>query len=256
MVQAFHLPKNTHVTLSCTPTLAREMPKLADELEEPVTSDAPAEFIVSDIVMMDIDSDTEGVVGLHSDRVQAHGRHYIPKTMQEMAEEHAAKQMQLGSDADDDLDGANDGEDKMMASPQALLAARPNRMSKKQMTVKITRPSKASASTPNNPSSGGSTKAKINGKSSTPSNLKRKRKDSRRKLEEESDSADFSMADEEDQEDDEDHDHKPSPSKRTRVRAAAKAKPTPAAVTPSTRTLRPRVSKSTVQIEEKQDFDD
>lgn len=228
------------------------MPKLADELEE-FTSDAPAEFIVSDVVMMDIDSDTEGAVRLHSDRVQAHGHHYIPKTMQEMAEEHA---LQLGSDADDDLDGANDGEDKMVASPQALLAARPNRMNKKQMTVKITRPSKASASTPNNPSSGRSTKAKINGKSSTPSNLKRKRKDSRRKLEEESDSADFSMADEEDQEDDEDHDHKPSPSKRTRVRAAAKAKPTPVAVTPSTRTLRPRVSKSTVQIEEKQDFDD
>jgi hypothetical protein len=258
VVQAFHLPKNTRVTLPYTPSPAREISKLADELEEPATSDAPAEFIVSDFVMMDIDSDTEEAAGLQPERAQPHGHHYIPKTMQEMAEEDAeARRQQLGSDADD-LDEANDGEDEMMASPQNPLAARPTiGKSKKQATVKFTLPSKASlsASTPNNLSSSRSTKAKSNRKSSATSNSKRKRKNSRKKVEEESDSADLSLTDEEDQEDNEDQ--QVSPSKRARVRVAAKAKTTPVAITPSTRTLRPRISKTTVQIqEEKQDESD
>lgn len=70
-------------------------------------------------------------------------------------------------------------------------------------------------------------------------------------MEEESDSADLSPeADSEDQ---------ASSSKRPRVRvAAAKAKSTPVAIIPpSTRTLRPRISKTTAQIEEeKQDKND
>ena len=241
MVQAFHLPKNTHVTLSHTPPPAREIPKLADELEEPATSDVPAEFVASDFVMMDIDSDTEAVVGLQPE--QAHGHYNIPKTMQEMAEEHAARQ--LDSDADKDLD---DGEDETMASPQVPLAARLTK-SQKQATVKITLPSEAS--TPNNLSSNRSTKAKIDRKSSTTSKLKRKRRSSRKKVEEESDSADLSLTNEEYQDDEEDK--RPSPSKRARGRAAAKAKPTPVAIVPSARTLRPRILKTTAQIEEKQD---
>lgn len=238
MVQAFHLPKNTHVTLSHTPPPAREIPKLADELEEPATSDAPPEFIASDFVMMDIDSDTEAVVGLQPE--QAHGHYYIPKTMQEMAEEHAARQ--LGSDADDDLD---DNDNETVAS------------TKKQATVKITLPSEASAlvSTANNPSSSRTTKAKINRKSSTTTpKLKRKRRSSRKKVEEESDSADLSPTDEEDQ--DEEEDKRPSPSKRTRGRAAAKAKSTPVAIASSTRTLRPRIPKTTAQIEEEKQIGD
>ena len=235
MVQAFHLPKNTHVTLSHTPPPnAREIPKLADELEEPPTSDAPAEFIASDFVMMDIDSDTEAVVGLQPE--QTHRHYYIPKTMQEMAEEHAARQ--VGSDADDDLD---DGEDETVAS-------------QKRATVKITLPSKASVSTPNNLSSNRSTKAKINRRSSMTPKLKRKRRSSRKNAEEESDSADLTPTDGEDQ--DEDEDKRPSPSKRTRGRAAAaKAKSTPMAITPSTRTLRPRIPKTQTE-EERQNGDD
>ena len=234
MVQAFHLPKNTHVTLSHTPPPAREIPKLADELEEPATSDAPAGFLVSDFVMMDADSDMEAVVGLQPE--QGHGHNYVPKTMQEMAEEHAARWQRLDSDADDDLDDeVNDGEER--PSPHAI---RPTRKSKKQTTVKITLPSEAS--TPNNLSRSRSTKAKINKKSSTTPNLKRKRRSSRKKVEE-SDSADLTVTSEEDQEDEQ-----ASPSKRTRGRAATtKAKPT---ITPSTRTLRPRISKTTAQIEE------
>ena len=251
MVQAFHLPKNTRATLPYTPSPAREISKLADELEEPATSDAPAEFIVSDFVMMDIDSDTEEPAGLQPERAQPHGHHYIPKTMQEMAEEHAeARRQQLGSDADD-LDEANDGEDEMMASPQNPLAARPTTGKSKKL------PSKASlsASTSNNLSSSRSTKAKSNRESSATSISKRKRKNSRKKVEEESDSADLSLTDEEDQEDSEDQ--QVSPSKRARVRVAAKAKTTPVAITPSTRTLRPRISKRTVQIqEEEQDESD
>ena len=253
MVQAFHLPKNTHVTLSHTVSPAREIPKLADELEEPATSDAPADFLASDFVMMDADSDMEAVVGLQPE--QGHGHFYVPKTMQEMAEEHAARQQQqrLDSDADDDLDEVNDAEDET-ASPQARLAARPARKGKKQTpTVKITLPSEAS--TPNNLSRSRSTKAKINRKSSTTPNLKRKRRSSRKKVEEESDSADSTPTSEEDKEDDE---QQPSPSKRTRGRAATKAKRTPVvAIAPSTRTLRPRISKTTAQIEEvKQNEDD
>ena len=227
-----------------TPRQAQEISKLADELEEPPTSDAPADFIASDFVMMDIDSDTEEVVGLQSEQAQAHRHHYIPKTMQEMAEEHAARgQQQLGSDADDDLDVANDGEDETMASPQTPLAARPTRKSKKQATVKITLSSKASASVSpaNNLSSSRSTKAKTNRKSST----KRKRRSSRKRVGEESDSAGLSLTDEEDEEDGEDQ--RPSSSKRARV--VAKAKRTPVAITPTTRTLRPRTSKMTTQIE-------
>ena len=246
------MPKNTHVTLSHTAPPAREIPKLADELEEPATSDAPAEFLASDFVMMDADSDVEAVVGLQPE--QGHGHYYVPKTMQEMAEEHAARQQQqLDSDADDDLDEVNDGEEET-ASPQVRLAARPARKSKKQTTVKITLPSEASASvsTPNNLSRR-STKAKINNKSSTP-NLKRKRRSSRKKVEEESDSADLTVTSEEDQEDEQ----QPSPSKRTRGRVATKAKRMlVAAIAPSTRTLRPRISKTTAQIEEeKQNGDD
>jgi xeroderma pigmentosum group C-complementing protein len=250
VVQAFHLPKNTHVTLSHTVlSPAREIPKLADELEEPATSDAPADFLASDFVMMDADSDTEAVVGLQPE--QGHGHFYVPKTMQEMAEEHAARQQQqqqLDSDADDDLDEVNDAEEET-ASPQARLAARPARKSKKQTTVKITLPSEAS--TPNNLSKSRSTKAKI---SSTTPNLKRKRRSSRKKVEEESDSADLTLT----SEDKEDDEQQPSPSKRTRGRAATKAKRTPVvAIAPSTRTLRPRISKTTAQIEEeKQNGDD
>ena len=242
MVQAFHLPKNTLVTLSHTPPPDREEPKLADELEEPATSDAPTGFLASDFVMMDADSDMEAVVGLQPE--QGNGQYYVPKTMQEMAEEYAARRQQLDSDADDDIDyQVNDGEEET-ASPQVLLAARPARKSKKQTTVKITLPSKAS--TPNNLS----TKAKINKKSSTTSNLKRKRRSSRKKVEEESDSADLTVTSE-------DQEEQPSPSKRTRGRAAAnKAKGTPVAIAPSTRTLRPRTSKTTAQIEEEQNEDD
>jgi xeroderma pigmentosum group C-complementing protein len=244
VVQAFHLPKNTHVRLSHTPPPAREEPKLADELEEPTTSDAPAGFFASDFVMMDADSDMEAVEGLQPE--QGNGQYYVPKTMQEMAEEYAARRQQLDSDADDDLDDeVNDGEEET-ASPQVLLAARPARKSKKT-TVKITLPSKAS--TPNNLS----TKAKINKKSSTP-NLKRKRRSSRKKVEEESDSADLTVTSEDQDQEDEQR----SPSKRTRGRAAAvtKAKRTPVAIAPSTRTLRPRTSKTTAQIEEEQNGDD
>jgi len=247
VVQAFHLPKNTHVTLSHTPLPAREIPKLAGELEEPATSDAPAGFLASDFVMMDADSDIEAVVGLQPE--QGYGHDYVPKTMQEMAEEHAARWQQLDSDADDDLDDeVNDGE-KETASPQVPLAVRPTRKSKKQATVKITLSSEAS--TPNNLSSR-STKAKLNKKSLTTPNLKRKRS-SRKRVEEESDSADLTVTSEEDQEDEQ-----PSPSKRTRGRAAAtKANRTPVAIAPSTRTLRPRISKTTSQIEEeKQNGDD
>ena len=250
MVQAFHLPKNTHVTLSHTPSPAREIPKLADELEEPATSDAPAGFLASDFVMMDADSDIEAVVGLQFE--QDHRHNYVPKTMQEMAEEHAARWQQLDSDADDDLDDdeVNDGE-KETASPQVPLAVRPTRKSKKQTTVKITVSSEAS--TPNNFSSRRSTKAKINKKSLTTPNLKRKRRSSRKMVEEESDSADLTVTSEEDQEGEQ-----PSPSKRTRGRAAVtKANRTPVAIAPSTRTLRPRISKTTAQIEEeKQNGDD
>ena len=238
MVQAFHLPKNTHVTLSHTPLPTREIPKFVDELEELPTSDAPAGFLASDFVMMDADSDVEAVVGLPPE--QGHGHDYVPKTMQEMAEEHAARWQQLDSDADDDLDDeVNDGEEK--ASPQVSLAVRPIRKSKKQRTIKITLSSEAS--TPNNLLSSRSAKAKINKKPPTTPNLKRKRRSSRKKVEEESDSADLTVTSEEDQEDEQ-----ASPSKRTRGRAATtKAKPT---ITPSTRTLRPRISKTTAQIEE------
>ena len=229
MVQAFHLPKNTLVTLSHTPPPDREEPKLADELEEPATSDAPTGFLASDFVMMDADSDMEAVVGLQPE--QGNGQYYVPKTMQEMAEEYAARRQQLDSDADDDIDyQVNDGEEET-ASPQVLLAARPARKSKKQTTVKITLPSKAS--TPNNLS----TKAKINKKSSTTLNLKRKRRSSKKKVEEESDSADLTVT----SEDQDQEEEQPSPSNRTRGRAAAtKAKGTPVAIAPSTRTLRPR----------------
>ena len=234
MVQAFHLPKNPHVTLPYAPP-PRE---LSDKLEELATSDAPAEFIASEFVMMDIDSDTEEVP---QQAPHAYGPYCIPKTMQEMAEEHAAtRRQQLGGNIDDNLDGVNDGED---TSPQA---ARPTGMSKKQTTVKVTLPSRASASasTSNNLSSNRSKKVKTNRKSST-SNLKRKRKNSRKKVEEESDSANLTLTDEEAQEDDKDQQYK-----RARVRTAVKAKPTPVAITPSTRTLRPRVSKTTTQTEE------
>ena len=101
----------------------------------------------SDFVMMDIDSDTETVVGLQPEQTHRH-IYYIPKLMEEMAEEHAARQ--VGSEADDDFD---DGEDETVAS-------------QKRATVKITLPSKASVSTPNNLSSNRSTKAKINRRSS------------------------------------------------------------------------------------------
>lgn len=243
MVQAFHLPKNTHVTLSHTPPPAREVPKLADELEELATSDAPAGFLASNFVMMDADSDMEAVVGLQPE--QGDGHYYVPKTMQEMAEEHAARRQHLDSDADDDLDDnkVNDGEEET-ASPQVPLAARPARKSKKQTIVKITLPSEASM--PNNLSRSRSTKAKINKKPSTTPKLKRKRRSSSKKVEEESDSADLTMTSEEGQEDEQ-----PSPSKRTRGRAAnTKAKRTLVAIAPSTRTLRPRISKMTAQIEE------
>ena len=246
------MPKNTHVTLSHTSLPAREIPKipkLADELEEPATSDAPAGFLASDFVMMDADSDMEAVVGLLPE--QGHGHNYVPKTMQEMAEEHAARWQQMNSDADDDLDDeVNDGEQEM-ASPQVPLAVRPTRKSKKQPTVKITLPSEAS--TPNSMLRSRSTKSKINKKPSTTPNLKRKRRSSKKRVEEESDSADLTVASEEDQEDEQ-----PSPNKRTRGRAAAtKANRTPVAVAPSTRTLRPRISKRTAQIEEeKQNGDD
>jgi xeroderma pigmentosum group C-complementing protein len=234
VVQAFHLPKNTHVTLSHTPPPAREIPELADDLEEPATSDAPAGFLASDFVMMDADSDVEPVVGLQPE--QGHDHYYVPKTMQEMAEEHAARRQQLDSDADDDLDyEVNDGEEET-ASPQVPLAARPAGKSKKQTTVKIILPSEAS--TPNNLSRSRSTKAKINKKSSTTPNLKRKRRSSRKKVEEESDSADLTVT----SEDEDQEDEQPSPSKRTRGRAVVtKAKQTPVA---STRTLRPRISKN------------
>jgi xeroderma pigmentosum group C-complementing protein len=244
VVQAFHLPKNNRVTLFHTP--AREIPKLGDELEEPPTSDAPAEFFASDFVMMDIDSDTEAVVGLQPE--QAHGHYHIPKTMQEMAEEHTAKQVE--SDADDDLD---DGGDEMVAPPQVPLAATPTKNSKKQTTVKIMLPSKAP--TPNNLSSNRSTKANNNGKLSMTPKLKRKRRSPRKKVEEDSDSADLSPTDEDDQDEE---DKRPSPNKRTRGRAATvKVKPMPVAIAPSTRTLRPRIPKTTAQIEEgKQNEDD
>jgi xeroderma pigmentosum group C-complementing protein len=243
VVQAFNLPKNTHVTLSPTPTPAREIAKLADELEEPATSDAPAGFLASDFVMMDADSDVEAVVGLHPE--QGHAHNLIPKTMQEMAEEHAARWQQLDSDADDDLD------EEEMALPQVPVAVRPTGKSKKQTTVKIRLPSEAS--TPNSLSRSRSAKAKINKKSSITPNLKRKRRSSRKRVEEESDSADLTVASEEDQEDEQ-----PSPSKRTRGRAAVtKVNRMLVAIAPSTRTLRPRISKTTAQIEEeKQNGDD
>lgn len=248
MVQAFHLPKNTHVTLPYVPPRARETPKLADELKEPATGHVRPEFIASNFIMMDIDSDTEEVVGLQPEQPQAHGHYYIPKTMQEMAEEHdATRRQQLGSDADDDFD---DGEEATMASPQAPLAAKTTRKSEKQATVKIILPSEAlvTASTSNNLSSSRSTKAKTNRKSSTTPNLKRKQRRPRKKVEEESDSADLT---------DEEDDKRSSPSKRARVHAAVKDKRPPVAITPSTRTLRPRISKTTAQIEEeKQDEND
>ncbi|KAF8157998.1 hypothetical protein B0H34DRAFT_707119 [Crassisporium funariophilum] len=223
VVQAFHLPKNTHVTLPYTPPPG--LSKYADELEE-ATSEAAPDFITYDLETMDVDPDMEEI--LTQPPETASTRIFIPKTMQEMAEEATNQRA---------IDGAVDEEELDMtlppqADPSAVTAA-------PKTTLKITLPSKASNS--NNASSGGGTPGitKADGKSSRtprPASRRSKRKRLRKDDREDSDSANSS--DEKD-----DDELQPSPNKRVRVKA------TPVSTPQSTRTLRPRASRTTAQIE-------
>ncbi|KIM40899.1 hypothetical protein M413DRAFT_19059 [Hebeloma cylindrosporum] len=287
VVKAFHLPKNTHpvlppsasgsssphpATLEALPpnrlssgrrtaaaSSSRRHPKAAAEELAETSSDgdaAPPDFITYDLEeeeeTMDVDSDMMEEVGSLSRR--RHHQH-VPKTLQQMAED-AARQQELDAGAekkDDEI------EEILMTSPITAAAGGGARRTR-AATIKVPLPAKLL--TPNVPSSTRSTPSLASGmkvKSSSKqqrSSIRRaplrkittKRK--RTKARSESDSEDLSDQ-EEDENGDEDDEvaSRPSPSKRARGKTAATAV-APVATPPSTRTLRPRATKTAAQVEE------
>lgn len=286
VVKAFHLPKNTHPILSpsasssphpaslaslppnrhASGASSSRKPKAAAEELEETSSDAgaaPPDFITYDLEeeTMDVDSDMMEEVGvlpsadggLH--RHQEEQRHqHVPKTLQQMAED-AARQQELDANAEKE----DEIEEIIMSSPRTAAANGGTRRTRATM-IKISLPSKNS--TPNVASSTRSTPSLASGtkanSSSQPrpsrrppprkaSNAKRKRTRGRN-AGSESDSENFS-----DQEEDENGDEgeevivRPSPSKRPRGKTATAV--APVATPPSTRTLRPRATKTAAQVE-------
>ena len=285
VVKAFHLPKNTHpmlppsasssphpATLAALPpnhhpwggSTSRKPKAAAEELEE-TSSDADAaapDFITYDLEeeTMDVDSDMMEEVGVLPGadeglyRHQEEQRHqHVPKTLQQMAED-AARQQEPGADAEKE----DEIEEIIVTSP-VTAAANGDARRTRATTIKISLPS--NISTPNDPSSTRSTPSlasgKINSRSQPgsskrppprkPSNAKRKRTRGR-KSDSESNSENFSDQ-EEDENGDEDEEaaSRPSPSKRPRGKTATAV--TPVATPPSTRTLRPRATKTAAQLE-------
>ena len=286
VVKAFHLPKNTHpilppstsssshpTTLAALPpnrhpsgaSLSRKPKAAAEELEE-TSSDAdaaPPDFITYDLEeeTMDVDSNMMEEVGMLPGADGGLYRHqeeqwhqHVPKTLQQMAED-AARQQELDANGEKE----DEIEEIAMSSPTTA-AANGGASCTRATTIKISLSSKIS--TPNISSSTRSTpslasRTKVNS-SSHPrpsrrppprkaSNAKRKRTQGRN-VGSESDSENFR-----DQEEDENGDEdegvaaRPSPSKRLRGKTATAV--APVATPPSTRTLRPRATKTAAQLE-------
>jgi xeroderma pigmentosum group C-complementing protein len=287
VVKAFHLPKNTHpilspsasssphpATLAALPpnrhpsgaSSSRKPKTVAEELEE-TSSDAgaaPPDFVTYDLEeeTMDVDSDMMEEVGVLPGadgglyRHQEAQRHqHVPKTLQQMAED-AARQQELDANAEKE----DEIEEIIMSSPITAAANNGGTRRTRATTIKISLPSKIS--TPNVPSSTRSTPSlasgtKVNsGSQPRPSrrppprkasNAKRKRTRGRN-AGSESDSENLGDQ-EEDENGDEDEEVvvRPSPSKRPRGKTATAV--APVATPPSTRTLRPRATKTAAQVE-------
>ncbi|KAF8885705.1 hypothetical protein CPB84DRAFT_1788199 [Gymnopilus junonius] len=246
VVQAFHLPKNTHVVLTPPPPVRhvpRHLPKerVEEELEE-TSTDAP-EFVTYDLEEgMDVDSELESVPILTNG--VNHMEERIPKTMQQMAEDAAAASKERAEiDADSD-------------NVEEIITSLPPQLSVKGKTpAEIAFPSIAKTLKTNNSnllkkstlirakrSSAKSTPAK----STSPAAARNSKRKRTKKTNAELDSEGSSGVENEYAAE---GSHKPSPSKRSRASTAA----TPVATPPSTRTLRPRASKTPAQIAEEKD---
>lgn len=231
VVQAFHLPKYTHVRLPSTPPPPGAVGGNDLELLE---AESTPDYMTYDLEMMDVDLlETPNDGGMEESR--------IPKTMQELAEDAARKLQAVIRDQDAEtvnqtwirrknLDGG-DGEYRPSPPPPP---------------VKITMPAGKASSTAGAgvvTRNGGSTsnvKPKPKPKPKTRSTRALTRK--RAQTQEDSDSDDSDAVEEEEKE---------KPSKRSRLAATtSSSKPT----TPApTRTLRPRVLKTRAQIEEERE---
>jgi len=283
VVKAFHLPKNTHPVLppsaSSSPrpaTLAtlppnhhlsgasssRKPKAAAEELEETSTDAdaAPPDFITYDLEeeTMDVDSDMMEEAGVlpgadgssyrHQEGQQQRHQH-VPKTLQQMAED-AAREQELGANAEK----GDEIEEIIIASP-ITAGGRGTARRTRATTIKVPFPSKLSTlNIPSSTRSTPSTSGKVNSGSQPRrlpprkvSNAKRKRTRGR-KAGPESDSEDFSDQEEDENgSDDEEVAARPSPSKRPRGKTATAV--APVVTPPSTRTLRPRATKTAVQLE-------
>ncbi|PPQ80442.1 hypothetical protein CVT25_001769 [Psilocybe cyanescens] len=342
VVHVFHLPKNTHVVLPSPPRDVTEVTHKPvveedDEEEQAAARDATVDFVTYDLETMDVDSDIDGPLPLDDaglddaeQRLYKQRQEYVPKTMQQMAEDAAAAAATAhkaeGADGDE-----NDEEGEVITTEPPLLAASGQGTSasatpaepggpvlaagKKKAANKITltlparttraRARVSSSGAPNNLSLGdgdgdgtpltrananakrtvepeaevktaansnnsssrargrasgtaakGRSKPKPKPKSKSTAKRKRGRKIktvvSGSEEDEEEDLSDDAVQEEEedDNESDVDMELGPSPSKRMR------AKPTPVATPPSTRTLRPRASKTPAQIAEERKIEE
>lgn len=232
VVQAFHLPKYTHVRLPSTPPPPGAVDRKDLELLE---AESTPDYTTYDLEMMDVEEsdalETPNDVGMQEEESR------IPKTMQELAEDAARKLQAVIRDQDAEtwtrrknLDGG-DGEYRPLPPP-------PPPANKK--VAKITMPASTTTVARVITRNGGATsnvkpKPKPKPKArSTPRKRARTREDS---------DADESDAVEEEE--------KEKPSKRSRSTATAgSSKP---AIPAPTRTLRPRVSKTRAQIEEERE---
>ena len=278
VVKAFHLPKNTHpvlppsasssprpATLAALPpnrhlsgaSSSRKPKAAAEELEETSTDAdaAPPDFITYDLEeeTMDVDSDMMEEVGVlpgadgssyrHQEKQQRH--QHVPKTLQQMAED-AAREQELDADAEKE----DEIEEIIITSP-ITAGGRGTARRTRAATIKVLLPPKIS--TPNSTRSTPSTSGKVNPRPSRrlpprrASNAKRKRTRGR-EAGPESDSEDFSDQEEDENgSEDEEVAARPSPSKRPRGKTATAV--APVVTPPSTRTLRPRATKTAAQLE-------
>lgn len=243
VVQAFHLPKYTHVRLPYPPP----PPGVVDQKDlELLEAESTPDYMTYDLEMMD--ADESDLLETPNDGGMEEEESRIPKTMQELAEDAARKLQAIIRDQDaaetvnqtwtrrKNLDGG-DGEYRPSPPP-------PPPASKK--VVKITMPAGKASSTAGagvvirNDGATSNVKPKPKPKPKTRSTRALTTK--RARTREDSDSDDSDAVEEEEKE---------KPSKRSRL-AATTSSSKPAIPAP-TRTLRPRALKTRAQIEEERE---
>jgi xeroderma pigmentosum group C-complementing protein len=215
VVQAFHLPKYQHVNLSEPLITATTVSgnEIVATTEDP--GQEPLKNFTYDLQTMDVDSD----IDMEEIATIPIAGQAAPKTMQEMAED--AARLRINDDNDSNGDEAIDTEGYR---PSPFIQTPDGR---ETPSLKITLPSRAKAQKPSTPQANASTKQPPHARSSKPASEKKRRRD--------------------DEEDEMSHEAQSSPKRRTRSKPDLPTPSMPA------RTLRPRASKTSTQLDEERE---